>query len=98
MATKPNDGTTASTPQPGDDCGNADCAGHLVTVNTRIDREAQTRTRYLGCRTCGYRPSNNAIVVPLQFAPPRPKRNIEVSATSSTIPKLVASTCGGTRE
>jgi hypothetical protein len=33
------------------------------------------RHRYLGCRACGFRPQDNKQIVPVEFAPERPKRD-----------------------
>lgn len=51
------------------------CGGHIQVVNTKIVGE--NRLRYLGCRKCGYRPPQNKLIIPLEYAPP------QVRATSS---------------
>ena len=53
------------------------CGAQIQVVNTRII--GTQRVRYLGCRSCGYRPVKNKIIIPLEYAPPR-------VATSSTQP------------
>jgi C4-type Zn-finger protein len=65
------------TAQPADRC--PICGGHMQVVNTKI--VGNSRIRYYGCRACGFRPADNKVTVPIQFAPPR---NFRVGATSST--------------
>ena len=48
-------------------CGN----GVYQVVNTRVSDERDVRIRWLGCRSCGYRPPDNKQVVPLAHAPRR---------------------------
>jgi len=52
----------------GDPCPACD-AGSIQVVNTFVT--GRNRVRYLGCRTCGFRPTGNKVVVPVKFAPPR---------------------------
>lgn len=48
-------------PQSGSHC--PICPGKLQVVNTKVI--ARTRVRYLGCRSCGHRPEQNIVCVPL---------------------------------
>jgi hypothetical protein len=61
--------TTTNSTKPGDDCPTG-CGGRIQVTSTRIVFD--TRVRYLGCRTCGYRPDDNVLTVPLADAPRRP--------------------------
>ena len=49
-------------PKSGDRC--ASCGGRYVVTNTRV--AAGRRIRYLGCRSCGYRPPRNKTSTLLQ--------------------------------
>lgn len=55
------------------------CGAALIVVNTKPGREY--RSRYYGCRQCGWRPENNVVRVPLAWSPPRSRKS---SATGST--------------
>lgn len=52
------------------------CGAMLQVLNTKI--VGDSRIRYYGCRSCGFRPPKNKRIVPLEYAPPR------VAAISST--------------
>ena len=58
------------TAQSGDTCPK--CAGLFAVLNTRI--RGETRVRFVGCKSCGYRPPANKIVIPLGHAPPQLSR------------------------
>lgn len=45
------------------------CQVPLGVLNTVISSDQRQRIRYLGCRCCGRRPSNNKRVIPLYMAP-----------------------------
>ena len=66
---------------PGDDCP---CGHYLTVTTTRVDRKSGLRVRYLSCRRCGFTPDDNVLVLPLIFAPARPKRTSSASPTSRT--------------
>lgn len=57
--------------QSGDPCPKCE-SGKLIVVDTKVD--GNYRLRYLGCRTCGHRPEDNKMVIPVQYAPPRGPR------------------------
>lgn len=54
-----------------DPCPQPKCPGVMHVANTKVDEEAGMRIRYLACSVCGFRPANNALMVPLEFAPRR---------------------------
>lgn len=54
----------------GDQCPR--CDGRLQVVCTRV--EGDYRYRWIGCRSCGFRPEDNKRVIPLEFAPAQPPR------------------------
>jgi hypothetical protein len=64
----------ARKPCSGDRCGCARCKGYLEVANTRVKETAGVRVQYLACNLCSWRPENNKLVIPLEFAPPRKAR------------------------
>jgi hypothetical protein len=59
-------------PRSRDRCGSRDCRGLLHVYHTHV--EGESRIRYLECEICGWKPADNKQVVPLELAPPRPRR------------------------
>jgi hypothetical protein len=57
------------------------CYRLLQVVNTIVI--GASRKRYIGCRSCGYRPPNNVQVVPLEHAPRRQPQIFDPFATGS---------------
>jgi hypothetical protein len=58
----------------GDPCGCAKCLGKLAVQNTRVKEAAQVRVQYLACDLCNWRPEDNKVIIPLEFAPARAAR------------------------
>lgn len=56
-------------PQSGDACGCNGCVGYLRVANSYVVES--TRIRLLACNLCRWRPADNKILVPLQYAPRR---------------------------
>lgn len=56
----------------GDDC--PQCVVGVIGVIKSVVF-GKYRHRYIGCRACGYRPENNKQIVPVEYAPERPKRD-----------------------
>lgn len=73
----------------GDRCGIPECAGKLEVYSTRVKLNEDVRVQYLRCSRCSWKPSDNKLIIPLDFAPVRPfpearKKNSDVGATGST--------------
>lgn len=62
-------------PRSGDKCGCAKCLGFLKVANTIVNHDTGYRVQYLACELCAWRPENNKLVIPLEFAPPRVHRS-----------------------
>ncbi len=62
-------------PRSGDPCDCAKCRGILQVANTRVKIEVGMRVQYLACSTCGDRPDDNKIIIPLEFAPERKRHS-----------------------
>lgn len=58
-------------PRSGDPCACAKCRGLLQVANTKVKEAEGCRIQYLACNLCAWRPDDNKIVIPLQYAPPR---------------------------
>ena len=56
-------------PQSGDRCQMPGCDGRFTTYSTRV--VGDVRIRYLHCNTCGYKPLENKLIIPLRYAPRR---------------------------
>lgn len=63
--------TNGHGPQIGDPCPRDSCQGVLGVYSTHIRDEAGVRIRYLSCKLCGCRPTENKQVVPLRYSPRR---------------------------
>jgi len=50
------------------------CGSIIGVYSTRV--EGDVRIRYLGC-SCGFKPRQNKVVVPIRFAPERAGRPLE---------------------
>lgn len=59
----------------GDPCDCAKCRGHLEVANTKVKEAAGVRVQYLACDLCAWRPEDNKVIIPLEFAPPRASRS-----------------------
>lgn len=62
----------------GDNCEQSECSGRLAVYATRINFAKQIRIRYLRCGACGHLPDANKWIVPLLYAPQKP-RNLVAS-------------------
>lgn len=63
--------TNGHGPQIGDPCPRKNCDGVLGVYSTKPNVDLGIRTRYLSCKKCNARPSDNKQVLPLRYAPPR---------------------------
>jgi len=70
-------------PRPGDRCPRPECRGHLRVYKTRINFIAAVRVRYLHCPECGFLPTGNKWILPLEYAPSR--RGMEVQIVVNQI-------------
>lgn len=64
--------TLARSARSGDKCPVKDCAGTFAVYHTHCTDTS--RIRYIGCDVCGFKPANNKQVLPLDYAPYRPRR------------------------
>ncbi len=55
----------------GDRCECKECAGKLTVYTTIANEDTGFRTQYISCDVCNWKPVDNKIIVPLEFAPPR---------------------------
>lgn len=55
----------------GDRCECDHCTGKLTVYATIVNEDTQRRTQYICCDVCSWKPEDNKIIVPLEFAPPR---------------------------
>jgi len=53
----------------GDKCPRRKCKDYIRVVKSEV--KGSYRIRYLGCKSCGYRPAKNKQIVPLEYAPAR---------------------------
>jgi hypothetical protein len=58
----------------GDACQCAKCRGHLKVKTTIVKEDEGVRVQYLACTLCNFKPDDNKIIVPLDFAPPRDRK------------------------
>lgn len=67
----PNDASTKLTP--GDACPRDGCDGRLATYSSYPSET--TRIRYFCCPHCRCPESHGKFVLPVEYAPPRPRRS-----------------------
>lgn len=55
----------------GDRCECAECRGKLTVYCTIVNEDTGFRTQYIACNSCSWKPDDNKLIVPLEFAPPQ---------------------------
>ena len=61
-------------PRSGDSCQCAKCTGRLRVQTTIVKEEQGVRIQYLSCELCHFKPEQHKVIIPLDMAPPRPKK------------------------
>jgi len=54
----------------GDRCECDGCRGRLTVYTTIVNHDEQRRTQYISCNLCHWKPEDNKLIIPLEFAPP----------------------------
>lgn len=57
----------------GSPCGCSRCRGKLRVANTLVKEAIGVRVQYLACDLCHWRPADNKVIIPLEYAPARRK-------------------------